>query len=218
MIPKIIHHCWPSGGEFKSKFHFYRESFLRFNPDYTFMFWTLDDANLFALSDNSKSFYKNTEFLYVQKSDCMRWEILYTLGGIYVDTDIECLQNLDSFLDNESFTAYSYPPNLIGNAVVGTVPHNPFFKDLSLGAVNSILNAGPCESRKNIEDIGGVNFAGKRLSELKKIYPRETFYPLKWDDPRQRRELRQATANEFPQSACVHWWSGMDPEGWTHHR
>ena len=33
-----------------------------------------------------------------EKSDILRLEILYQMGGIYVDMDFECLQNMDNLL------------------------------------------------------------------------------------------------------------------------
>jgi len=210
MIPKIFHHTWPSGGPFKEKFRRYRESFMKHNPDYTFMFWTCEQRDQYAISDISR-YLQSPEcgLSYIVLSDILRFEILYKYGGIYVDTDVECLKNFDCFLENESFAAYSYAPNNIGNAVIGTVPDNPLCKDIVTVVINNLLRLGTEACMKKPHDTVGVNVAGRKLDGIRKIYPKEVFYPFSWADVEKNRN------GSFPNSCAVHWWSGMDADGWT---
>jgi mannosyltransferase OCH1-like enzyme len=208
MIPKIFHHTWPSGGELKPKFIKYIESFKKFHPEYKFMFWTMDDLDKFALSDLSKTIQSPKFGLpWIALSDIMRYEILYKFGGIYLDTDVECLKNFDCFLENESFAAYS--SNGVGNAVIGSVPQNPLFKTIATLVVQAAIKFGAEAIKKAPDKTIGVNLAGKLLNGVQKKYPQEYFYPFNWND------IKRNIGKQFPNSYAVHWWSGMDPDGWV---
>ena len=43
MIPKIIHHVWPGSDTFKEKFHAWRQSWIKYHPDWTFYFWRIEN-------------------------------------------------------------------------------------------------------------------------------------------------------------------------------
>jgi mannosyltransferase OCH1-like enzyme len=227
MIPKIFHHTWPSGGIFKPRFAAYRESFMRLHPDWTFMFWTCEDRDKYALSDISRYLQSPEVGLHwIVLSDIMRHEILYKYGGVYLDTDTEAAKNFDCFLDNESFAGTSHAPNTIGNGVIGTVPGNPLFKEIAESVTRALIKHGSDACQKKPEDTVGVNFAGMFLQKIKKIYPQEYFYPFRWDgieknkvddklSPSQRLEELH---KKFPESYSIHWWSGMDADGWTKQR
>ena len=231
MIPKIFHYVWPSGGPFKPRFAAYRESFVRLHPDWQFMFWDCNDRDRYALSDLSRVLQnpvksQNFEPLHwIVLSDIMRHEILYKYGGVYLDTDTEAIKNFDCFLDNESFAGTSHYPNTVGNGVIGTVPGNPLFKELAENVVMSLLKMGSTACQAKPEDTVGVNFAGRYLQRVEKIYPQEYFYPFRWDGIKKAKELIEAhgntpqpAASAFPGSWSIHWWSGMDPDGWTKQR
>jgi mannosyltransferase OCH1-like enzyme len=210
MIPKIFHHTWPSGGPLKPAFAEYRQSFMKLHPDWTFMFWTTADREKYALSEISKALQNpDMKLRYIIISDYMRWEVLYRYGGVYLDTDVECVKNFDEFLKYESFAAESYEPNGMGNAVVGTTPGNPLMKEILEASVCATLDIGIKAASEKPWELMGVNLAGKYLTKIHKTLPRNHFYPFKWDQTAANR------GKKFPDSYAVHWWSGMDPDGWT---
>jgi inositol phosphorylceramide mannosyltransferase catalytic subunit len=188
---------------------------MKYNPDWDFNLWTLDELIMeidisgigFGISDA----LNNPKLHYSCKSDIARWLVLYLYGGVYADTDVECLAPFDVFLNNEMFVGKSYPPNGIGNAVIGATQGHP----LSLKILVAITNACMTDveaTNKNVVDMT-VNLSGKMLEECPTIYPQHYFYPYWCDDIKD--DFIQNVKEKYPDSYAVHHWSGMLPDGWT---
>lgn len=75
-------------------------SWKRYCPDYTIKVWNENNFDL-NCCDFVKEAYSAKEWAFV--SDFARLYIVYNEGGIYLDTDVELLNNLDSFLGDKCF-------------------------------------------------------------------------------------------------------------------
>jgi mannosyltransferase OCH1-like enzyme len=63
-----------------------------------------------------------------ERSDMLIFELLYRYGGVYIDTDFECLRPIGPLLDGvEIFCSYSHSDRL-NNAIMGAVPHHPLIE------------------------------------------------------------------------------------------
>lgn len=96
MIPKIIHLCWLSGDAFPNKIAKCIDSWKRIMPDYEIVLW---DTKRFDLNQSlwvKQAFEKKK---YAFAADYIRFYALYTMGGIYLDSDVEVLKRFDDFLD-----------------------------------------------------------------------------------------------------------------------
>ncbi len=62
-------------------------------------------------------------------SDYIRAYVIYHEGGIYLDTDVLVLDNLDQFLDNRAFVGFENPQYPF-TAAFGAEPKHPFVKDM----------------------------------------------------------------------------------------
>lgn len=112
-IPKIAHFIWLGPKEFPEASKENIASWVRSHPDWKFFFWTDRDrplphphmemhrveevqwrslADCFGKSDN-----------FAEKSDLLRYEILFAQGGVYADHDVKCLKALDPLLDTHDF-------------------------------------------------------------------------------------------------------------------
>ena len=62
---------------------------------------------------------------YGMKSDILRYEILYRYGGVYVDTDYECMGNIDDILCRTTTSCFMGVSNAsvleINNGLIGAV-------------------------------------------------------------------------------------------------
>jgi mannosyltransferase OCH1-like enzyme len=60
------------------------------------------------------------------KSDVLRYEILWRYGGVYVDVDYECLENIDQLSDSSSFFCCFSNTTVveINNGIFGYDIHN----------------------------------------------------------------------------------------------
>ncbi len=133
-IPKIIHQIWLGPKRPPGFFLKFRESWQKLHPDWEYRLWTDVDLatydfelrDLFDLSDN-----------YGEKSDILRAELLYKYGGVYVDTDFECLKPIDELVSKYDFFTGIEPPHeiressrvlFVSNALIGSVPGHPIIK------------------------------------------------------------------------------------------
>lgn len=100
MIPKVIHYCWFGGNALPNDARKCIESWKKMCPDYQIIRW--DEGN-FDVNKHpfSKAAYEAKAWAFV--SDYVRLKVVYDNGGIYLDTDVELLKNLDCLLNNQCY-------------------------------------------------------------------------------------------------------------------
>lgn len=120
MIPKTIHYCWFGPNKIPEELIQYIKTWELFCPDYEIKLWNEDsfDVNSHPFT---KSAYKVKKYAYV--SDYVRAYALHNFGGIYLDTDVELKEGLDSFLNHEAFTGFE-SKNSPFTAVWGSIPEH----------------------------------------------------------------------------------------------
>lgn len=210
-IPKIVHHAWLSNNEFGAKYCEWRKTWIRYNPDYSFMFWTMANLPLHRFSPSGQKLLA-MDLKFVVKSDILRWELLWLFGGIWSDTDIEVQRCFDELINVESFAGVSYYPDGIGNALIGTVPGNGLIKEIR-DATNEAIEKDIQGSHDNatLSAKHGACFVGRNfLCQIAKIYPRWYFYPMGF------LASKEAKRAAYPQSYAVHRWTGTEKDGWGH--
>lgn len=127
LIPKKIHYCWFGGKPIPEKFLYYIEGWREKCPDYEIIRW--DESN-----------YDVTKCLYMKQAyDCRKWgfvpdyarlDIIYHEGGIYLDTDVELIKNLDELLYQEAFAGLNIRKYVSLGLGFGAKKGHPFIKEL----------------------------------------------------------------------------------------
>ena len=104
-IPKIIHYFyddvnpWTKGKNPQFRMCLY--SWKKACPDYALMLWHEKSPEFGQILQQSLFVRKAYELkLWAFVSDYVRLYVLNKYGGIYVDTDVQLLQNFDKFLDD----------------------------------------------------------------------------------------------------------------------
>lgn len=211
-IPKIIHHVWPGNDPFKEKFHAFRNTWMVHHPDWTFYFWRINnfpsEANVEIISALNDPKYSITP-----KSDIMRFEIVRLFGGIYVDTDMECLKPFDNFLDHEIFSGYEDGGSTICPSLFGAVPNHPVINAIAELSIKNAKINGYDKSNKQPNIVTGVVPFTRVLkqhshNENIKIYNKNYFYHIGYEE---RHRLNET----HPEAYAKHHWTGKDPDGWT---
>ena len=103
MIPKKIHYCWFGRNPLPQMAVDCIESWKKYGPDYEIIEWNEDNFDINS-NQYAKEAYENKKWAFV--SDYARLFALYNHGGVYMDTDMEVLQNLDRFLEHRAFSGF----------------------------------------------------------------------------------------------------------------
>jgi hypothetical protein len=100
LIPKKIHYCWFGKGNMPEDYVEWMKSWKRFCPDYEIIRW--DETNYdIAKNEYMHEAYKAKKWSFV--SDYARIDVINQYGGIYLDTDVELIRNLDMLLYQAAF-------------------------------------------------------------------------------------------------------------------
>lgn len=131
-IPKIIHQIW-LGSPFPKRYKNFQNLIKKFHPDWEYKLWTDNDIKSLQLI-NQRAYDAAPNF--GEKSDIARYEILYKFGGIYLDTDVECLRSFDFLRRHYGFFAALEPlfrssPTCLSlsNAIIGSRPGHPILSE-----------------------------------------------------------------------------------------
>ncbi len=190
VIPKLIHRVWVGPDPMPEAFQRYGESWREHHPDWEMRLWT--DDNLPPLSRPQAL----TRARYpTELANLLRYELLAGAGGVYIDTDLECLRPIDPLLEGvEAFTAY-LRPGRVGCGILGAVPGHPLF---ARAVEEAEKRAG--EGKSSVRATGPWF-----MTELVKDFPDVTifepakFYPYDWDE-------KPRPASEFPDAYAIHHW------------
>ena len=126
MIEKTIHYCWFGNGQLDEKSKQCISSWKKYCPDYEIIEW---NENNFDISSNIfvKEAYQKKKWAFV--TDYVRLYTLYHYGGIYMDTDVELLKNIDCFLKHKAFSGFENNM-LIPTGIIGAEKGNEWIEYL----------------------------------------------------------------------------------------
>ena len=127
LIPKVIHYCWFGGNPIPEKYKYWMKTWKKYCPDYEIVEW-----------NESNYDYKKNQFMYEAYKakkwgfvpDYARLDIIYNYGGIYLDTDVELVKNLDELLYEKAFAGIQANLVVALGLGFGGKPHIPIFKIL----------------------------------------------------------------------------------------
>ncbi|HMR72901.1 MAG TPA: capsular polysaccharide synthesis protein, partial [Candidatus Saccharibacteria bacterium] len=102
-IPKIIHYIWVGGNKKPDSVYKYIESWRKYCPDYLIIEWNEKNYDI-TQNRYTREAYEAKKWAFV--TDYMRLDILCQFGGVYVDSDIEIVRNIDNFLNRPAFTSF----------------------------------------------------------------------------------------------------------------
>ncbi len=140
-IPKIIHQIWSGVEEpLPDLFRKLSETWKEQYPEWRYEYWDNDRMNRFIKTFYPALWEAYNRYRYnVQRWDVIRYLILNTTGGLYVDFDYESLKPIDSLLAEKS-CCFAMEPTLhaksfnrdfmFNNALMAAVPGHPFMQKI----------------------------------------------------------------------------------------
>jgi hypothetical protein len=198
----------------------YGESWRQHHPGWKFRLWRDRDLLRLVPSDAVARARHHAELF-----DLLRFEVLRRCGGVYVDTDVECLRSLEPLLEGERVVLGYEKPGRVGSAIVAAVPGHPLLVDaaqqaqktVGLGA-NSADATGPYLLTLLARDypdvrilaaegvlpllVGRTRAARRRIPEVVRSPSLDESGPVEIaQDSGQDQAVRQATC--FPRSSAL---------------
>lgn len=108
MIPKKIHYCWFGRNPLPESAQKCIASWRKFFPDYEIIEWNEDNFDVNCIPYTAQAY---TAKKYAFVSDYARFKILYEHGGIYFDTDVEVIKQMDDIIAAGPFMGFEVNPN-----------------------------------------------------------------------------------------------------------
>ena len=102
-IPRTIHYIWVGGNPKPDSVNKYIETWKKYCPDYEIKEWNEKNYDV-TKNRYCREAYEAKKWAFV--TDYMRLDILDKEGGIYMDSDVEILKNLDNFLNEPAFSSF----------------------------------------------------------------------------------------------------------------
>lgn len=232
LIPLKIHQIWIGPNPLPEKFKWMTESWKKFHPNWEYKLWTNEDVKEFKLENQEEFDIVNN---WGGKSDILRYEILNRYGGVYVDTDFECIKPLDIL--NHTYEFYSCLCELpdknaienglmsycdvINNALIGSCPGHPILtkcikeikgnakiKENGLRYLDDVWQTvGPGLISKSVLEYVSNNKEQNRIIILSPFY----FYPFPASSSLRfwNNTLSKKEVSSFfkPETYAVHYWA-----------
>lgn len=201
MIPKKIHYCWFGRNPLPPLAVKCIESWKKYLPDYEIIEWNEDTFDV-SMYQFTKEAYENKKYAFV--SDVCRLYVLKQYGGIYMDTDVEVIKNLDDFLNHNAFSGFENI-DLIPTGIMASEKAGAWITDM-LDYYNNrsfILLNGSLDIKANTLIISELmsekgillNNSYQEISNYVTFYPKEYFCPKNY-----LTEKIELTENSF----CIH--------------
>lgn len=216
MIPKRIHRIWLGGDE----------------PEWTQPFadsWRLGEWEVVTHTEPpfelaNQAIYDQAEEIAPDhvgqlRSDILRYELLYRLGGVYVDCDFQLLKPLDGLLAGiDCFSAWEEQGRWIANGLIGAAPGHPFIAALIAGIPASV-QARPGQRPARVTGPQYLTRTWRREGRSTlSIFEQRLLYPFGWREIDDYEPGTFDPAERWPEAIAVHWWANKRRETtWTAH-
>ena len=229
-IPRIIHQTWKNE-QIPEPMQALVTSWKRNHLGWDYRLWTDDQNREFIRTHYPEFLARYDSYPYhIQRVDAVRYFLLYTFGGLYVDLDFECFYSLKSLLSGRDCLFGLEPQahcelhdreHIISNALMATTPGHPFFRAI----IGEILSSdAPQEHRNNLILETTGPFMLTRVYDRCRpsdviLLPSKYFYPLSLYEIEQvvQRGWRKADHDKLRKAFAIHyfygtWWKLPRPD------
>lgn len=213
MIPKKIHYCWFGGNPLPKDVLKYIDTWKKFCPGYEIKEWNEQNFDIHR-NRYVEEAYQLKKWAFV--SDVARINALYTEGGIYMDTDVEVVRNLDPLLNTRGFLGFEGTQWIATNLAGFEAGHEILQKFLEAYDHRSFVNSdGTLDQTTNVEELTKLlveqyhlilNGEEQELADGIVVYPTDYFSPY---------DYIQGKLNKTSNTYTIHWfsqsWIGQSP-------
>lgn len=214
MIPKIIHYCWFGHNPKPKLAKKCIRSWKKYCPDFEIKEWNEDNIDFSIMPDYVREAYEAKKWGFVP--DYIRLWLVYTYGGIYLDTDVEIIRPIDDLMKLGGFAGFESVDKVNFGQGFGAEPHNEAIKyvmdsywNYQFKNVDGTINqtASPVLNTEKLCEIGLKANGQIQVVHGLRIYSTEYFCPL---------DCEYRTMNKTDDTFSIHWFdaSWWDEDVW----
>lgn len=183
MIPKIIHYCWFGGNPLPENAKKCIASWRKYCPDYKIKEWNETNYDVHKIPYISQA-YEAKKYAFV--SDYVRFDIVYSFGGVYFDVDVEVLKPLEPILAEGAFFAMEEAGRVNSGLGIAAEKSNPIYAEILADYRNSnfLRGKGQYDLTTVVTRLSDIlkQYGLKKADTIQivegiKIYPSEYFSP-----------------------------------------
>lgn len=126
MIPKILHYCWFGKNPKPAIIRQCMESWEQVLPEFKIIEWNETNFDI-HICPYVEQAYKAKKWAYV--SDYCRFYVLNKYGGVYVDTDVEFIKNINPLL-NTKFMGFAHDDIVASGLIMATEKEDWFCEEI----------------------------------------------------------------------------------------
>ena len=213
-ISKIIHTLWIGSARMPASYVGYITSWATHHPGWATRHWTEKDV-AGVLSHGITSDLYHRLFDARARADVLRYEILHQFGGVYVDADLQAIQNIEALLGSATLFFGREDGHQVNNAVIGATERHPFIRFILLN-MRSWSDFSTSRGYRHVWDVTGPNYLRAALDAFRpdaRLVEPIHFYPVHFSIthyPASRSVLAAAVTREVGHSGWAAWTSCSD--------
>jgi hypothetical protein len=189
LIPRIFHQIWVGPEPLPDEYAAYGQTWLDHHPGWERRLWSEDN-----LPEGLRPEVYERLRAPAERANVLRLELLSRQGGVYVDTDFECLRSIEPLIEDAELFITLAKPGRVNNALMGSVPGHPLIAE-ALDQIRPVEFFGHDKARTGTRLLDGllIDRPGVTLLDAELFYPeteaeRQRAYALhrktrSWKDP-----------------------------------
>lgn len=206
LVPKVFHFVW--FGDVPDHLVKYIDSWRLRHKGWSFKLW--DEQNMPNLH-NQEIFDRAEEIAgpgrYQLMSDILRYEVMESEGGVYVDCDFECRKPLDDLIrglqpELPAAAAWEVQGTWLNNALMAALPGHPIFTQLIDELPASVERRQPGQRPNSYSGPQFFTPIARQYAESMTFWPQHWFYPYAYNELHRQGE-------EFNDCFAVHHWNNQ---------
>jgi mannosyltransferase OCH1-like enzyme len=204
VIPRVLHQIWIGPDPIPEQYESYTRTWQDLHPGWEYRLWTEDNLPVMrnrALFDRAEDLVPAPNVQQF-RADVLRYEVLWSFGGVYIDIDFECLSNIEHLIEDlEVFAAWEAQGKWVNNAIMGAEP--------GLSFIDRIITGLEASAEHHKGQRPNISTGPQYLTKLHRRYPgaltvldQHLFYPYSYADVGTPREH-----GPFPNAVAIHHWA-----------
>ncbi len=125
LIPRVFHQIWVGPDPLPAEYAAYQQTWLEHHPGWTLRFWTEDNLPLPLRRPEAAERLR----VPAERANILRLELLWRFGGVYLDTDFECLRSIEPLIEGAELFISLAKPGRVNNALMGSVAGHPLLDE-----------------------------------------------------------------------------------------